>query len=505
MMAGDFHGFTLEKAEQLFGRLREVLSSGQAYILTRFGVDLGLDPDLYPTWIVLSATAVVLLLLLALSWAAVRGAPLLGKTPASRADLRSCEPDEAGLAKPVRAEEQRKRNKKKPPEKTHQSNGQPGNVAPQRENPPGTVLKPKEDKTLVQIVQNPVQVKKNKKKARTDVKPVQHVSTNDLKEPDEGAWETKVSHREKKQQRRKDKGPEDSGSPGGTAAPKPHVVTALTKKNRGNSDSRGAGKGSTATRAVNSGGRTDASVKTAEQMGAARSSVHTAAQFSVSQKHQSWSQETQGAWAPLQHWPGGHQGALEQYKSKAGRDTGKRRGRTAWSSSEGQMKSGTSPAATSALGCDATEPPSNPAERRGSQYDEWSGFNRTSPADPSSDWYAPVEHWGNYEGVSVMAAPPVKQEPAPHVVSLKPASESEKREDPSDGAARAKKRRRRKKNPEEEGASDAQTAKLGAAPADIPAPASKKQNPSISSSQKGSQQSTQPPKPSQKKKAHREI
>uniref|UniRef100_H2UM47 Protein LYRIC n=1 Tax=Takifugu rubripes TaxID=31033 RepID=H2UM47_TAKRU len=123
MMAGDFHGFTLEKAEQLSGRLREVLSSGQAYMLTRFGVDLGLDPDLYPTWIVLSATAVVLLLLLALSWAAVRGAPLLRKTPASRADLRSCEPDKAGLAKPVRAEEQRKRNKKKPPEKVRRALG----------------------------------------------------------------------------------------------------------------------------------------------------------------------------------------------------------------------------------------------------------------------------------------------------------------------------------------------------------------------------------------------
>lgn len=140
-------------------------------------------------------------------------------------------------------------------------------------------------------------------------------------------------------------------------------------------------------------------------------------------------------------------------------------------------------------------------------------------------------------------------------------SESENREDPSDGAAK-KRRRRRKKNTEEEGASDAQvrwrnvrfllllasarcfftkiavwkqTAKLGAAPADIPAPASKKQNPSFSSSQsrcqqlllspglnmhfypsfnscgggcfpaEGSQQSTQPPKPSQKKKAGREI
>lgn len=111
----------MEKAEQLSGRLREVLSSGQAYILTRFGVDLGLDPDLYPTWIVLSATAVVLLLLFALSWAAVRGAPLLGKTPTTRADLRSCEPDKTGLAKPVRAEEPRKRNKKKPPEKVRRA------------------------------------------------------------------------------------------------------------------------------------------------------------------------------------------------------------------------------------------------------------------------------------------------------------------------------------------------------------------------------------------------
>lgn len=120
MMAGNFQDFSLEKAEQLSARLREVLSSGQAYILTRFGVDLGLDPDLYPTWIVLSGTAgvlLLLLLLLALSWAAVRGAPLLGKAPTSRVDQRSCEPDKADLAKPSRAEEQRKRNKKKPPEK----------------------------------------------------------------------------------------------------------------------------------------------------------------------------------------------------------------------------------------------------------------------------------------------------------------------------------------------------------------------------------------------------
>lgn len=175
-----------------------------------------------------------------------------------------------------------------------------------------------------------MQVKKNKKKTKTDVKLVQHLSTNDGKEPDDGktqrwkgkfhynfsfsnfhqshaphvfsiynlldlsslaslatiiikpaswlnnepnsirnepseillyhflahtispnhlmlfflcppgAWETKVSNREKKQQRRKDKGPEDSGSPGGVEAPKTNVDAPVataptnTKRNRGN-------------------------------------------------------------------------------------------------------------------------------------------------------------------------------------------------------------------------------------------------------------------------------
>lgn len=51
-----------------------------------------------------------------------------------------------------------------------------------------------------------------------------------------GAWETKVSNREKKQQRRKEKGPEDSESPGRVGAPKTSTeapaAPANTKKNR---------------------------------------------------------------------------------------------------------------------------------------------------------------------------------------------------------------------------------------------------------------------------------
>lgn len=118
-MAGDFQGFTLEKAEQLSGRLREVLSGGQAYILARLGLDMGLEPDLYSTWLVLSATAVLLLLLLAVSWASVRGVLLLGKTATSRVDPPTCVPDKAASERPEGAEEPRKRNKRRTAEKVH--------------------------------------------------------------------------------------------------------------------------------------------------------------------------------------------------------------------------------------------------------------------------------------------------------------------------------------------------------------------------------------------------
>lgn len=39
--------------------------------------------------------------------------------------------------------------------------------------------------------------------------------------------------------------------------------------------------------------------------------------------------------------------------------------------------------------------------------------------DPSSDWNAPVEHWGNYEEVVVIPAPPPKEQLAPNKVSPK--------------------------------------------------------------------------------------
>lgn len=130
-MAGDLRGLALEKAELLSSHLKELLSSGQGYVRARFGVDLGLKPELYPTWVILSTAAAGLLLLISLSWAAVCGGLLAGKkrgSPVTHGSSRSSssgggggEPLKAGFAKTAKPEEQKKKNKKKTVEKVPQA------------------------------------------------------------------------------------------------------------------------------------------------------------------------------------------------------------------------------------------------------------------------------------------------------------------------------------------------------------------------------------------------
>lgn len=500
-MAGDLRGFALEKAELLSSRLKELLSSGQGYVQTQFGLDLGLKPDVYPTWVILSTAAVGLLLLLCASWAAVCGGLFVGKKRGSPGTQGNGEPSKANFAKTAKPEEPKKRNKKKTIEKNSQSNGQPVAVAQEEVKVTEAVprLAPQIKTEKVHEVQATVQVKKNKKKTKTNVKPVQHVSTRDAKEPDDGAWETKVSNREKKQQRRKDKGPEDSGSPGGGEAPKSNVeapvATATTnaKKNRGNHESlhaRTAGKREAATGpvsssrreepSVNGGGWTDMSLKIPRQTmeGAKWSAISTATHYRAPPKPQSRGQETQ-----------------------------------AWSGIDGRKKTDLNPVTFSMLGLNTTDPIANSMElqwvRRPDVDDEWSGFNGMAAVDTGSDWNAPEEHWGHYEEppVLVTAAPSVKEQPVPNKV----AEEEKDTDDPSGEAAKSKKKRKKKKKTEEEAANDAQTVstvplvKTVPIPQETPVLAAKKQNPSISSSQKKSEQTVEPPKASQKKKVRRET
>ncbi|XP_061786836.1 metadherin a isoform X3 [Nerophis lumbriciformis] len=449
-MAGDWRGFALlEEAELFSGRLRDLLSSGQTYVRSQFGLDLGLKPEQYPTWLMLTTAAVALLFLLAASWAAVCGALLAGRRrPGCRVPHVGCEsPAKAPLTtKPAKPEEVKKRNQKKVRDKkTQQPNGQPASMFPEEVKVLGVLSKPPpQSKThKAPEVQAPaVLVKTNKKKSKTSVKATHNVSTYDGKELGDDTWETKVSNREKRQQRRKNKGPESLGGTEGADAGKGHVEAALkVKKNRAVSESqrlRAAAKVDSSravglsTRgevsSVNGSGWNNFSMKIPTQVSSIEASKF-AADYQTQLEAQSWTQESQAA----------------------------------WSSIDVQRKSDLNPISFSMLRL-------NPADG-------------VTPVDSTSDWNAPVEHWGNYEEPPVTATLVQRKDKT----ILNKVSEDKVCEDLAGEAVKSKKKREKKKRPEEEAASEPQVVNAVLKPQQLPALASKKQSPN-SLSQKRTEQ-----------------
>ncbi|XP_056154305.1 metadherin a isoform X2 [Lampris incognitus] len=492
-MATDLRALAWEKAEVLSGGLKELLSTGQLYIRSRFGVDLGLNPELYPTWMLLSAAAAAVLLLLAASWAAVCGGLSAGKKRGSPVTRDGAEPAKAGFVKTEKSDDQKRKNRKKPAEKKTQSNGRPVS-APQGEVKVCVATsKPSPEIKTEKVQQAPVQVKKNKKKAKEDVKAAQSVSTTEGKEPDEGTWETKVSNREKRQQRKKDKGPMESGSPGAPGTPKSQVeapaalVATNTRKNRETLHSRTGGKADTKSGpgwreepSVNGGGWADVSSKVPGQMeGDKWSAMSAAPRRKAKPEPRSWGQETQGTWSGM----------------------------------DGRIKNDLSPVSFTMLGLNASETMVHPIDLQWDSHpkvdDEWSGFNGMAAVDPSSDWNAPVEHWGNYvePPVSVTPAVPPKEQLAPH----KESEDDKEVKDPTGGVAKSKKKKKKKKA-EEEADSAAQTVNSAPTVNTTPKPqehppvmTTNKQLPNVPASQKKSEQVSEPPKPSQKKKVRKET
>ena len=110
-MATDWQALAMEQAELISSRLRELLSSGQGYIRSQFGVELGLRPELYPSWAVLLTAVVGLLVMLVMSWAALCGSGKKRITSVTHGS--GGEPVKAPVIKTVKSEEQKKKIKKK--------------------------------------------------------------------------------------------------------------------------------------------------------------------------------------------------------------------------------------------------------------------------------------------------------------------------------------------------------------------------------------------------------
>ncbi|XP_029101854.1 protein LYRIC-like isoform X2 [Scleropages formosus] len=436
-MAAGWQEAATRQAELLCGRVRELLSSGAALLRSELGLDLGLEPALWPTWLILSAALVVLLLLTVLLWAAACGVlPGWGKRRAGRVAVEPAAEsvERSAPLRSLKAEEPKKRSRKRP-EKKPQPNGRA--VAELQEEPKEVEEIPKPAAEIK--TEKP---KKNKKKAKTEVNPAKPVSSPDGKEPDDGAWETKISNREKRQQRRKDKAAsDDSGSPGGVDPPAASTASATLatplelpkstaaapvnqRKNKGEQSRTKATKGEavssqamaslTETQAVNGRGWTSNPAKIPAPAAGMDRDNWTPLPKGVARRNPEttpWAQEVEGSWTVKD-------------------------GRT--------KKHELNPVTLNMLSMNPTE--SKPvSERRDGHLkvdDEWSGLNGMA-ADPSSDWNAPSEVWGNYEDPQ-LETPTPPEEVLPEAVKGSD-DDKEKEDSATAGNGKSKKKRKKKK------------------------------------------------------------
>ncbi|XP_025726665.1 protein LYRIC isoform X2 [Callorhinus ursinus] len=427
MAAQSWQDELARQAEEGSARLREMLSVGLGFLRTELGLDLGLEPKRYPGWVILVGTGalgLLLLLLLCYGWAAAcAGARKKRRSPPRKreeaAAVPAPAPDDLALLKNLRSEEQKKKNRKKLPEKP-KPNGRTVEVADEE-----AVQTPRSitAKQPLETDKKNEKSKKNKKKSKSDAKAVQNSSRHDGKEVDEGAWETKISHREKRQQRKRDKVQTDSGSLDSTIPGIENTITVPTEQLTTASFPVGSKKnkvpsGLNENLTVNGGGWNEKSVKLSSQISAGEEKWNSVSPASVGKRKSepsAWGQDTGDANVNGKDW------------GRSWSDRSIFSGIAAWSSvdrgmnTSEQNSSFASLTLNSAVSGSTAEPVSHSTTSdyqwdvsRNQPYidDEWSGLNGLSSADPSSDWNAPAEEWGNWvdeERASLLKS----QEPIP--------------------------------------------------------------------------------------------
>uniref|UniRef100_H0WJY8 Metadherin n=1 Tax=Otolemur garnettii TaxID=30611 RepID=H0WJY8_OTOGA len=453
MAARSWQDELAQQAEEGSARLREMLSVGLGFLRTELGLDLGLEPKRYPGWVILVGTGalgLLLLVLLGYGWAAAcAGARKKRRSPPRKREEATAAPavapDDLALLKNLRSEEQKKKNRKKLPEKPKhmQPNGQTVEVAE------GEVVRATQSVTAKQppeIDKKNEKSKKNKKKSKSDAKAVQNSSRHDGKEVDEGAWETKISHREKRQQRKRDKVLTDSGSLDSTIPGIENTITVTTeqlttasfpvgsKKNKGDShlnvqvSNFKSGKGDSTLQVssglnenltVNGGGWNEKSIKLSSQINAGEEKWNSVSPASAGKRKaepSAWSQDTGDA-------------------NANGKDWGRSWSDRSIFSGIGSTAEPVSQSTTSDYQWDVS---------RNQPYidDEWSGLNGLSSADPSSDWNAPAEEWGNWvdeERASLLKS----QEPIPD--DQKVSDDDKEKGEGALASGKSKKKKKKKK------------------------------------------------------------
>ncbi|XP_074671414.1 protein LYRIC isoform X2 [Strix aluco] len=505
MAAGSWQEAAAQQAEEAAARVRDVLSGGLGLLRAELGLELGLDPQGLPTWLALVVPAALGLGLLGLLLAVVCGGGLRKKPTRGAAERKGDEAAGAGLtagggqgkaAGPgpgqlhLKGDEQKKRNKKKLPEKTARPNGR-------------SFLDVSEDEVVQTVrkenIKQPVDTEKKnekskkKKKSKGDAKTVQDVSRLDGKEADEGTWETKISNREKRQQRKRDKGLTDGGSGESNLQGVENTVTVSIeqlmptqslpvglRKNKGDallnaqvSSSKPAKgessipQGLSESHTVNGGSWNEKSVKISSQIGVGEekwTSVPSATAGKRKTETSAWGQDTGDANGNGKDW--GVTLVGRPWKERSlftpiaawnvdARINTSEQNSTSFSSFgltpgvSGSNSESVSQAGTSDFQWDLSH--AQPAVD-----DEWSGLNGLSSADPSSDWNAPAEEWGNWVDEEKVASVPQPEE----ISDVQKASDNEREKAEqnlqSSTSGKSKKKKKKKKKQGEDANSPAQ-------------------------------------------------
>lgn len=427
-----------QHAEEVSARLRQLLTSGLGLLRTELGVELGLQPQLYPSWVFLAVPAflALLLLLLLLHCASSRGSPTRRAATAEDTEpaihLTKAAPPLP--SKTGRLEETKKKSKKKAADKA-KPNGRPVELAEEEVIVP---VKKESPKQPLDADKKNEKVKKNKKKPKADIKQTQQSPNQDKKEAEEGNWETKISNKEKRQQRKRDKGT-DSDITENTVTESFTMVSSQPTNLR-------KSKGPTEVSAVNGGGWNekptkiipsqvveDKWVSPATTAGKKKAEPCTWNQDAVDTNGKDWS----APWSERSIFPG-----IAPWTTVEARI----------SSSESRPPPfstiGLNNSVSASVGDPVAQPSASDSQWEATPTepnidDEWSGLNGPSSADPSSDWNAPAEEWGNY-GEEEPVLPPQIEETEQEVPKVSD-DEKEKEENAAQTSASSKTKKKKKK------------------------------------------------------------
>ncbi|XP_048385525.2 protein LYRIC-like isoform X2 [Stegostoma tigrinum] len=410
-MAASWHAVLADQAELLVGRLEDGVWAGLGLLRRGLGIDLGLEPWLRRQPPGSAGLALLVLLLLVVVPAALWALGRLlvsafkkpgpaqaqahgrfqhghrGRRSGSGGGARNWDKTPADIQQ-QRLEEQRRKNKRKEKPKKLQPNGRAGTEPLDEE-----ILHPFEKLIVRQHLdteKKTEKTKKNKKKPKADMKQLQEEPQNwaEGKETDEGAWETKISSREKRQQRRRDKGINESPSVdsslpavGSEAVPaQQHTVASAglgPRKTKGVETAVAPGWGEQLT--VNGGSWCDIPVKLPTQINATKDDkwqqIPVLANAKRSPDQPAWGQESSDTNAGAKEW------AVPLVDKT-------------WSEHALYPSIGTSSEPASQSSTTDHHWDANPAASP--VDDAWSGINGIATADPSSDWNAPTEEWGNW-------------------------------------------------------------------------------------------------------------